>query len=251
VSDEALRHAAPEADHEARLPVDFTSLHIALGDLSVVVDPGRLTAAQRVRYRDAELTPGLAVALADLGIDRLSVTNVVVSHAHADHYTGISDDDEGMTVAFPNARHHVSRIDWERARIDDDLFRRLSSAVDARGLLDLAEGDSDIAPGLSLLATPGETPGHMCVRVRSADSALYWIADLVHHSMEFEHLDWAMQGSDAEALQRSRQRVFHEAAASNALVVWAHAPAPAWGRVEIRGNGFRWRPVVGEGGTRA
>jgi glyoxylase-like metal-dependent hydrolase (beta-lactamase superfamily II) len=251
VSDEALRQAAPEADDEARLPLDFTSLHVTLGDLSVVVDPGRLTAAQRVRYRDAALTPGLAAALAEIGIDKRRATHVVVSHAHADHFTGISDDDEGTTIAYPNARHHVSRIDWERARTDDDLFRRLSSGVDARGLVDLADGDVDIAPGLSLLATPGETPGHMCLRLRSKGSALYWIGDLVHHLMEFEHADWVLQGSDPEALQRSRQRVFQEAAAAHALVVWAHAPLPGWGRVEVDGTGFRWLPVAGEGASRA
>jgi glyoxylase-like metal-dependent hydrolase (beta-lactamase superfamily II) len=251
VSDKELREAAPEADRDARLPLDFTSLHIALGGLSVVVDPGRLTAAQRVRYGAAELTPGLAPALAEIGVDRNHVTHVVITHAHADHFTGINDDDEGRTVAFPNARHHMSRLDWERAGSDDELFRRLSAAVVKRGLLDLADGDPDIAPGLSLLSTPGETPGHLCVRLRSAGGTLYWIGDLVHHSMEFEHPDWAMEGADAEALQRSRDHVFGEAAGSGALVVWAHATAPGWGRVEATRSGFRWRPVSADGGDQA
>jgi glyoxylase-like metal-dependent hydrolase (beta-lactamase superfamily II) len=247
VSDDELRQAAQDADDQARLPLDFTSLHIALGNLSVIVDPGRLTAAQRIRYRDAELTPGLAVALAEIGIDRQDVTHVVVSHAHADHFFGITDDDEGTIVAHPNARHHVSRIDWERARNDDDLFRRLTETVDRRGLVDLADGDLDIAPGLSLLATPGETPGHLCVRLRSAGSTLFWIGDVVHHSMEFEHPTWAMVAGDADALHLSRLRIFREAVDSNAIVVWAHAPSPSWGRVEVQGGGYRWRPIAQDG----
>jgi glyoxylase-like metal-dependent hydrolase (beta-lactamase superfamily II) len=251
VPDEALRQAAPDADAEARLPLDFTSLHIACGDLSVMIDPGRLTAEQRVRYRNADLTPGVTAALGELGIDRRKVTHVVVSHAHADHFSGITDDDAATMIAYPNARHLVSRIDWDRGRLDDDVFRRVTDAVDSRGLVDLIGGDFEIAPGLSLLAAPGETPGHLCLRLRSADSTFYWIGDLVHHMMEFVHLDWAMESGDAQALQRSRERIFHEAAETDALVVWAHAPMPGWGRVEVQGSGYRWRPEAGKAAGKA
>ena len=103
-----------------------------------------------------------------------------------------------------------------------------------------------MAPGLSLVATPGETPGHLALRLRSGGSALYWIGDLVHHSMEFEHPEWVMAGGDARALRYSRDRVFREAAASDAVVVWAHAPMPGWGRVEVSGHAFRWRPLQPE-----
>jgi glyoxylase-like metal-dependent hydrolase (beta-lactamase superfamily II) len=247
VSDDAVRAAAPEADSQSRLPLDFTSLHIAFGDLSVIVDPGRLTADQRIRYREAELTDGIAAALTALGIERRDVTHVVVSHAHTDHFSGITDDDEGTVVAYPNARHVMSRIEWDRSRGEGDPFRRLTNAAHEAGLVDLADGDLEIAPGLSLLATPGETPGHLCVRLRSSGNDFYWIGDLVHHSMEFEHPDCVMAGADAHALRRSRDRIFHEAAAGGGTIVWAHAPMPGWGRVEVNGHAFRWRPLPPEG----
>jgi glyoxylase-like metal-dependent hydrolase (beta-lactamase superfamily II) len=246
VSDDALRAAVLEADGQSRLPLDFTTLHIAMGDLSVVVDPGRLTADQRERYREADLTPGVSGALATLRIDRREVTHVIVSHAHTDHFSGITDDDEGTVVAYPNARHVMSKIEWDRARGEDKLFRRLTDAVHDLGLVDLAGGDLEVALGLSLLATPGETPGHFSVRLRSGGSALYWIGDLVHHSIEFEHPDWVMAGGDAQALRSSRDQIFREAAASDAMVVWAHAPMPGWGRVEVNGDAYRWRPLPPE-----
>ena len=36
---------------------------------------------------------------------------------------------------------------------------------------ELLDGDADVLPGLSVIATPGHTVGHQCVLVRSADGS--------------------------------------------------------------------------------
>jgi hypothetical protein len=43
--------------------------------------------------------------------------------------------------------------------------------------------------------TPGETPGHLIVRVESDGQRCYLVGDLLHHGCEVVHLDWAPPGS--------------------------------------------------------
>jgi glyoxylase-like metal-dependent hydrolase (beta-lactamase superfamily II) len=243
ISDEELRRAAPEADGEARLSLDMTSAHIALGGLSIVVDPGRPDAEQRARYGSAEVTPGVDAALARLGVDPASVTHVVVSHNHHDHFTGITLDEAGLTVAYPNARHLIGRADWEAPGIHDALMRRHWRPVADAGLVDLVDGDTELAPGLRAVPLPGETAGHLGLRLESGGDTFWWVGDLVHHEMELARLDWALAGSLQPAMEESRRRLLEDAAATGAVIAWAHAPFPGWGRVGRRPDGYAWRPL--------
>lgn len=235
--DDLIAAAGPDADANARLTLDYTSVHVALGGRSVVIDPARLTADQRRRYAasGAEITPGLDAA----GIDPEAVTDVVLGHRHLDHFTGALRDEVGACLTYPNARHHAGRADWEGA--DDELFARLRLALGRT--VCLTDQDVDIAPGLRLLATPGETPGHLAVRVESRGQVFLWLGDLVHHRLELDRLDWVLANSDRAALERSRRRVLADAAATDAVVLWAHARFPGWGRVSAAPDGrFRWTP---------
>jgi glyoxylase-like metal-dependent hydrolase (beta-lactamase superfamily II) len=236
VSDAEVREAVPTADAGGRIPIDFTSLHIASDGLSVVVDPGVATADQRSRAGDATFGRGLVPALDGLGIRRDEVTHVVISHRHGDHLNGILLP-EGL--AYPRARHLIARLDRERGGAElDELLRPVEEA----GLLDLVDGDHQIAPGLDLLATPGETPGHLSLRLRSGGETFYWVGDLVHHHIELDRPDWGPT-ADAAALQASRRRIWAEAAESGAVVVWAHEAFPGWGRLEATAGGYAWRPL--------
>jgi glyoxylase-like metal-dependent hydrolase (beta-lactamase superfamily II) len=250
VSDVELKSATADADEQARLSLDFMSAHVATGGLSIVVDPGRVSAEQRARYAGAEITPGVDGALAELGIAAEEVTHVFVSHHHHDHFTGITSAAGGAEITFPNARHLVSRIDFENQGPQPDVFERHWAPVREAGLVDLVDGDSEIAPGLTVLAIPGETAGHQGLRVESLGSRFYWVGDLLHHQIEATHLDWALAGSLQPAMEVSRRRVLEEAADDEGVVVWAHAPFPGWGRVGRGPAGYTWTWIAGEDASR-
>jgi glyoxylase-like metal-dependent hydrolase (beta-lactamase superfamily II) len=246
VSDDALRAAAPDADEEGRIRLDHTSAHIAFAGLSVVIDPGRVNAEQRARYAPAVITPGVDVALRELGIAPDGVTHVVITHHHHDHFSGITREEAGLNVTFPNARHLISRADWESVGPHADLMARHWQPVLAAGLVDVFDDELEITAGLRVIALPGETKGHAGVQLESAGESFYWVGDLMHHEMEVRHLDWALAGSIQPAMEQSRRGLLEAASSSDALVAFAHARFPGWGRVRKTPQGYRWTWVVPE-----
>ena len=125
-----------------------------------------------------EAVPGLHAWLAASGIRREQVTHVLITHTHHDHYAGVARVDENgqHPLQFPRARHLMGRQDWEedeeRLQPDSELSLRLG-AVERAGLLELVDSETEVAPGITLIPAPGETPGHCIVRVRSQGAGFY------------------------------------------------------------------------------
>jgi len=108
---------------------------------------------------------------AALGIAPEGVTDVIFIHAHDDHFVGaLYEADGALHPRFPHAWHLIGRADWDgnprRENSDDDLAQR-RGALAARGLLVPVDGEFAVAPGVTILPTPGESPGHQIVRVSS------------------------------------------------------------------------------------
>ena len=175
------------------------------------------------------------------------MTHVVITHPHSDHYAGVMvERDSELHVRFPNARHYLGRADWEgnlqRQTRHSELSKRLG-AIDRHGLLDLVGEEREIAPGVHLVPTPGESPGHQIVRLDSAGEQLFVLGDIYHHRCEVEHLDWGPAHADLPQLEISRRHLYAELARSSALVVAAHERFPGWGHVIEDGHEFKWEPA--------
>lgn len=250
------RRAMPEADPVGRIPIGFNVAHVGLGSDSIVIDPGFDDPASPWQERFAAHSPslsglartaGLEAALARLGVSPERVTHVLITHTHGDHFAGVTAERDGTQRArFPRARHILSRTDWDRnpKREDpaSDLVVRLT-AIRRAGLLDLIDGEDEPVPGVILIPSPGETPGHMIVHVRSAGESFYYLGDLVHHACEVEHRGWAPPGRDLAALEASRNALFTEAANSAATLAYSHGRFPGWGRIARTAGGFRWNCI--------
>ena len=251
ISDAALKQALPDTDSEGRVWLGLNVFIIRLGDAVVVVDPGLDdpdSPWQRDRSRvwpnwPVTRTPGLAVAMAHLGIATQDVTHVLITHPHGDHYPGVAVERDGEIVArFPHARHFMGRTDWEgnRGRDDPDSDLARLEVIDRAGLLELVDDSWEIVPGVTMIVAPGESPGHCIVRLESAGERIYNLGDLVHLAVEVEHPTWGPPHADLEAIVASRRRWFAQLATENALVVTAHEPFPPWGRIVSAGDGYRW-----------
>jgi hypothetical protein len=49
------------------------------------------------------------------------------------------------------------------------------------------------------------------------------------------------KGRSPLPMRASRERLIAEAAGSNAVLVYTHAPFPGWGRIVSQANGYRWQ----------
>jgi glyoxylase-like metal-dependent hydrolase (beta-lactamase superfamily II) len=239
-----------EAEDGQLFAGDQAVIHVALGDASVVIDPafddpGTTWDRQfATRWPRVTRTPGLAAALASIGVAPEAVTHVLITHAHDDHFAGVVYERAGQLVPrFPNARHLIGRGDWEgnprRAAAASDLVTRLG-AIDALGLLEPVAGDREVAPGITFIHAPGESPGHSIVRVTSGGATFYALGDLFHHACEIANLDWHSPWVEPAAMRASRERFLAEAVPQDATIVFTHEVFPFWGRIVREGEGYRW-----------
>ena len=228
-------------------------VHIALPDASLLVDANNYALSAPPGYPYAmpegyQPPPDLLAQLRERGISPQDITHVIITHAHFDHYAGVTREHDGQYVAsFPNARYYLGKADWEYAETQEAL--RDPESADSRtfgvlqraGLLELVEGDRDITPHVRVVAAPGESPGHQIVRVASDGQVLYCLGDLYHHPVEVEHPAWMSQWDDVPTNVASRSALAEAAVAENALLIAAHIPTV--GRLERNANSFRWVSV--------
>ena len=118
---------------------------------------------------------GLLDALAGIGVGAGDLDLVVCSHLHLDHCGWLID--RHSQPVFPSATLAVGAGDWRYFVEDEAGFMRRSiragllSLAEA-GRVDLLEGDAELAPGLTVTAAPGHTPGHACVVLSSGAERL-------------------------------------------------------------------------------
>ncbi len=111
----------------------------------------------------------------------------VLSHAHADHIGGLTEENgTARRLLFPNARHVIARAEFgywtsSRASVDHawmaDLARLHLLPAGRAGMLDLVAGEQDIAPGIRVIPAPGHTPGHMAVSISADTQQAVFAAD--------------------------------------------------------------------------
>jgi glyoxylase-like metal-dependent hydrolase (beta-lactamase superfamily II) len=233
-------------------PLFFPSqcIHVALPDASVLVDANSfaLSAPPGSPYAppaDYQPPPDLLTQLLERGIRPQDITHLVITHAHFDHYSGTTLERDGQYVpSFPRARCFLGKADWDHPETQDAL--RDPTSADSRtfgvlqqvGLLELVEGDRNLTSSVSLIAAPGESPGHQVVRIASQGQVLYCLGDLYHHPIEVEHPSWMAEWDDVNANVASRLTLAEAALADNALLIATHIPGI--GRLERTATGARW-----------
>jgi N-acyl homoserine lactone hydrolase len=102
-----------------------------------------------------------ADALAGLGLSPADISLVINTHLHFDHC--------GQNAVFKHAPFYVQRAELDRARRESSDLAQWFDFMGAR--FELLDGDAEILPGLSVIATPGHTAGHQCVVVHTGDGA--------------------------------------------------------------------------------
>lgn len=229
------------------------SVYIERGDTRALVDIGdyRATVTPDSEYALADYTPPPPITeqLASLGVKPEDVTQVIITHAHWDHYAGVmTAGAAGSAPTFPLARYYLGAADWADAEMQtalqdhDSLEARTLGALMAQGRLHLVEGREEIADGIEILPAPGETPGHQIVRVQSGGQTLYIVGDLFHHNIELEHPDWMVTWADPATMRTTREWLMRDAQSERAILIAAHLFGA--GRVEATANGgMRWSAV--------
>jgi glyoxylase-like metal-dependent hydrolase (beta-lactamase superfamily II) len=239
---------AEEALRQRNLPTDhiwtpYTYLFVNTGKHRVLVDMG----AGSLLETTGRLLPNMEAA----GIEPAAIDSVVITHAHPDHIGGMLDSSQNLVYA--NARYFIWEEEWqfwfsesaaEKANEWFATFARehLQPVTDR---VTLVSDESDILPGVRVLAAPGHTPGHMVVSFSSADEQLLYLGDTVLHPLHLEHPHWLpVYDILPEKAVASKRRILDYAADQRAWVIGQHFPPfPSLGHIVRQGAAWRWQPV--------
>lgn len=226
-----------DADGRLRLPIGcFLVRHAGR---SVLVDAGVGPVAPTGVFEGGHLLEELAAA----GVSPQEIDTVVCSHLHLDH-CGWLVDGEGEPL-FPAATLWVGAGDWHHFVDSErgDMRRRTRAGLRAMldtGRVELVDGDTVVAPGVTAVAAPGHTPGHLCMVVSSGDERAILLGDAITCPVQLDETGWAaISDVDPALATATRERLWRELEAPATLGTGAHFPALSFGRV-LTGSGRRW-----------
>jgi glyoxylase-like metal-dependent hydrolase (beta-lactamase superfamily II) len=174
----------------------------------------------------------LLASLARVGLQPDDIDAVLYSHLHIDHVGWTAErDNDGLT--FGRARHLMTRSEWDhwsaRPGTGGPTERDLA-ALAVR--VELVDGESNVAPGITLVPTPGHTPGHCSFLVSSGTQRAVVLGDAIHCPLQITYPEWAFVADDnPEAAKRARERLLRELDEPGTAVVGPHFPDAVFGRV--------------------
>jgi glyoxylase-like metal-dependent hydrolase (beta-lactamase superfamily II) len=180
-----------------------------------------------------------------------SVDVVLCTHLHIDHVGWNTRLVDGRWVpTFPNARYLFGRIELEHwlASAGDEDRRIMADSVrpvlDA-GLADPVEPDHAVTAEVRLEPTPGHTPGHVSVRIRSQGREAVITGDVMHHPVQCAEPRWQSHFDvDPGAARATRRRFLEQQADRDVLVLGTHFAAPTAGHVVRAGTAWEFRPAL-------
>jgi len=125
----------------------------------ILIDTGMRPEARRAGAPPSHGEKNVLEHLSDLGIQPREIDMVISTHFDVDH-AGYHDE-------FPRAEFIVQREHYELARNGHPRFAAARARWDHPALrYRLVDGDTEIQPGITLLATSGHAPGHQSVLLR-------------------------------------------------------------------------------------
>lgn len=219
-------------DGKAWLPIGC--FLIRTGSRLVLVDAGMGPAMREDGERRLLVGGQLPLGLRAAGVDPIDIDTVICTHLHADHCGWLFD----LTASpvFPNADIWIGAHDWDHFVLDsavwmfDHIRAGLRDAIGDR--LHLIAGDTVVAPGITLIMTPGHTPGHLCVIVASGAHRALLLGDAIVCPLQLDEPSWQSIGDvDRVLAARVRERLFRELEDENTIGVGAHFPELRFGRV--------------------
>jgi glyoxylase-like metal-dependent hydrolase (beta-lactamase superfamily II) len=175
---------------------------------------------------------------------------VFCTHLHIDHCGWNTVLRDGRWVpTFPKAKYifHKREYDyWEQAtkRGDNppgDVWTMNCLPIVEAGQALLVDDTYQLDDTFSLTPTPGHSPCHCCVDIRSKGQHAVVTGDMMHHALQCREPDWStIFDADRAQAARSRRQFLGQVADTSTLILPIHFPNPTVGRVSADGDRFKY-----------
>jgi glyoxylase-like metal-dependent hydrolase (beta-lactamase superfamily II) len=193
------------------------------------------------RWRDEFAATGLSFE---------DIDYVMCTHLHVDHTGWNTKLLNGRWVpTFPNAKyifHKREYAAWEEIAKQGKEHRPGVFAMNCQPIVEagqalLVDDDFSIDDLITITPTPGHTPHHYCVNIRSKGKSASVIGDLLHHALQCREPEWCcFVDHNREQSVQSRRRFLASVADTDTWILPVHFPSPTAGHI-LSDGGDRWR----------
>lgn len=177
------------ADENNLINLSLRSLIVDNGEQVILIDNGWGDKQSKKFFKHVYLNggDGLEGGINKAGYSPEDITDVVLTHLHADHCGGgvkRNHDRTGFELTFPNADYWVSRTQWEWAvnpnirEADAFLEENILPMMDS-GHLKFVDQEGELFAGFSVRIVNGHTPGQIIPVIDYKGTKLVYTADLI------------------------------------------------------------------------
>lgn len=232
-----------------RMLVSFQAFVLRSRGKMVMIDTCIGAGRQREYDVFCNLQTSFLEDLRTAGFPPEEISAVLCTHLHFDHVGWNTRLVDGKWVpTFPQARYLFGRREfehWKHLR-ETNGYHHLDHMVDSidpvmqAGLVELIDPDFKVTDEVSLIPTPGHTPGHVSVLIRSRGHEAVITGDMMHHPIQFAvpripgNFDM-----DKETGVRTRVEFIERFSDTPTLVIGSHFPDPTAGRVVRDGDAWK------------
>lgn len=177
------------SDEKNLINLALRSLLIKTGNRNILIDTGWGDKQDEKFFSQVHLNggEGLQRGLDKGGVSFDDITDVVLTHLHADHCGGtikLSRDGKSYQPVFPNATVWVSRDQWNWAvnpniREKDAFLQENILPIQQNGQLRLVTESREILPGVEVRLVNGHTVGQMIPVIHYNGYKIVFTADLI------------------------------------------------------------------------
>jgi len=235
---------------DSKLVINYQSYVLKTPSATVMIDccvgdHGYLPAMMQY-----DKTPYLQ-SLAAAGVTFDDIDFVFCTHMHVDHVGWNTRMLDGRIVpTFPNAKYIFSRAEYQ-AMLQESGFQKVvfdecvKPIVDA-GRAILVDENFVLNDMLTIVPTPGHSPGHVCVKLQSNKQHALFSGDLMHHAIQCVQPDWyTIFCADPVTAVKSRREILQRYASTDMIFFPAHFPDPVAGLIHEASKGWRYSFLTG------
>jgi glyoxylase-like metal-dependent hydrolase (beta-lactamase superfamily II) len=206
-----------------------TKHHTVLIDTCVGNDKQKLAFPQWNGRQDASYLRNLAA----VGCAPESIDYVFCTHMHLDHTGWNTQLKDGRWVpTFPNAKYLFNKREWahwqdDPTPEDQAVVQQNILPIIAAGKVEWIDNAWEIDDEVTLLPTPGHTPGHCSVRLRSNGKDAIITGDMIIHPVQIAEPQWSqLADTDKTLAIKTRTQFVDQHCDTDTMILGTHFNTP-------------------------
>lgn len=241
----AIPWMSPFTDEDGRLILSMHSLILESQGQTIMVDTCVGNDKQRNYPRWNLMQGDFLDKFSEAGFVTDQIDTVLCTHMHVDHVGWNTRLIDGRWVpTFGRADYLFAEEEWAHWRVEEQEYGpviedSVQPIFDA-GKAVLVGQNHVVTDEVALKPTPGHTPGHVSIHIKSRGEEAVITGDMIHHPCQIRHPDWSSLADwHAEKAADTRESFVKEFVDRPVLIIGTHFAGPTAGHIVTDGDTYR------------